>query len=119
MKLTNEQVVWACEKREAGWSTTRIGAALGVSCGAINYQCLKNGAISPRQRRQETPQERIVYTGKDGRTFRTFTPAEDAQLLGYAREGRKPPEVAKLMNRGRTSIIMRLMLLELREDMPS
>jgi hypothetical protein len=118
MRLTAEQVAWACEKREAGWSTARIGMKLGVSSGAINYQCLKNGAISPRQRRHDTPTERLVYTGRDGRTFRTFTPEEDEQLLGYARDGKKPPEIATLMSRGRTSVVMRLMLLELREDMP-
>lgn len=118
-KLTSEQVQWACEKRETGWSTTAIGKRLGVSPGAINYQCLKHGAVSPRQRRTDTPQEQTVYTGRDGRTFRTFTPDEDDQLMAFAHEGKKIGEIAALMKRGRTSIRMRIMLLELREDLPA
>lgn len=119
MKLTNEQVEWACEKREAGWSTDRIGKSLGVSAGAINYQCLKHGAFSPNQRRTETPAERITYTGKDGRTFRTFTPDEDEQLLALRQAGTKISDIGKLMNRGLTSVRMRLMLLEIREELPA
>ncbi len=117
MKLSAEQVDWACQKREAGWSTTRIGMKLGVSSGAIAYQCLKHGAVSPNQRRTQTPQQQRVYQGKDGRSFRTFTTQEDEQLLALAREGKRIPEIATLMKRGRTSIRMRIMLLELREDM--
>jgi hypothetical protein len=119
MKLTSTQIEWACEKREAGWSTQRIGMRLGVSAGAINYQCLKHGAVSPRQRRHETPAERLTYTGRDGRHFRTFTPDEDEQLLSYAREGKSSRVIGQLMNRGRTSVTMRLMLLELRKELPA
>lgn len=118
-KLTKEQVEWACRKRETGWSTRAIGKRLGVSAGAINYQCLKYGAISPRQRRRDTPIERTTFKGKDGRTFRTFVPAEDRQLLDLAESGSKIAEIARIMGRGRTSIAMRLMLLGIREDLPA
>ena len=118
-KLSQEQVEWACQKREAGWSTQRIGMKLGVSSGAINYQCLKHGAFSPNQRRHETPDHRATYLRKDGLTMRTFTPDEDAQLLALARAGKKGTEISRAMGRGRTSIVMRLMLLELREDLPA
>jgi hypothetical protein len=118
-KLTAEQIEWACRKREAGWGTARIGERLGVSAGAINYQCLKNGAVSPHQRRTPTPAEQHRYTGKDGRSFRTFTPAEDEQLLQLARAGMMLHHIARAMGRGNTSIRMRLMLLELREELPA
>ncbi|HEV2747517.1 MAG TPA: hypothetical protein VGW34_09500 [Allosphingosinicella sp.] len=118
MKLTLEQIEWAVERREVGWSTSRIGKALGVSSGAINYQCLKHGAVSPRQRWTATPETATVFTGRDGRTFRTFTPAEDEQLMALAREGRKIDEIGHIMQRARTSVRMRIMLLELREDLP-
>ena len=117
-KLTADQIEWACQRREAGRSTAWIGAKLGVSPGAINYQCLKNGAVSPRQRRTVTPTERIEYCGKDGRTFRTFTREEDELLLGFARDGKRIGEIARLMGRGNTSIRMRIMLLEIRPDLP-
>lgn len=117
-KLTPEQVEWACSKRETGWSTNAIGQRLGVSAGAINYQCLKHGAVSPRQRRTETPSERMTYQGRDGRTFRTFTPDDDQQLLELATSGKTISAIGRMIGRGNTSVRMRLMLLAIREDLP-
>lgn len=116
MKLSEEQIAFACEKREAGWSTTRIGKSLGVSSGAINYQCLKHGAVSPHQRATPTPETQAIYQGKDGRTFRTFTPDEDDRIMALATDGKSAREIATVMGRARTSIMMRIMLLELREE---
>jgi IS30 family transposase len=116
VKLSKGQIEFACEKREAGWSTSRIAKHLGVSSGAINYQCLKHGAVSPHQRATATPETRTVYKGKDGRTFRTFTPDEDDRIMALATEGKSAREIATIMDRARTSIMMRIMLLELREE---
>jgi len=118
MKLSPEQIEWACRKREAGWSTEAIGRALNVSAGAINYQCLKNGAFSPRQRRTETPAARREYRGRDGRTFRTFTPEDDEQLLKLRASGMMIHRIAEATGRANTSVRMRLMLLAIREELP-
>lgn len=118
-KLSHEQVEFACAKREAGWSTRRIGMRLGVSSSAINYQCLKHGAVSPRQRRTATPEMQHRYEGKDGRKFRTFTPDEDHRLLVLARQGLTVSQIGRDMARANTSVRMRIMMLELREDLPA
>lgn len=116
-KLTQQQLDQAIVERERGRSCATIAKRFGVSRGAINYQCLKAGAVSPNQRRTPTPIEASSFVGRDGRTFRTFTQEDDDRLLQLRLAGMKPSQIAREMGRGNTSIRMRLLLLAAREEM--
>ena len=115
-KLTQEQIDQAIAWREKGWSCRAIAQRLGVSDGAIKYQCLKNGAISPRQKGRENYTGPQSFIGKDGRTFSRFTDEDDHRLIKLANAGLKVGEIAKQMGRANTSIRMRLLLLGQHED---
>lgn len=115
-KLSSDQVAEAADLRETrGWSYKRIGLKLGVSPGAIHYQCLRQGAVSPRTRaiRRVGPQ---VIHAKDGRTQRRFTPDEDKRLLELEAEQMSICAIARTVGRPRTSVRIRLMTLALREE---
>ena len=119
-KLSEEQIEQAVAWREQGWSydwiANRIG---GISGSGIFYQCLKHGAISPRQRRHASPTEPIVVQVPGGRVQRRFTAAEDEQLLDLARQGLPRPEIGRRLGRAHSSVAIRLLLLAAREDMPA
>lgn len=117
-KLTPDQVEQIAELRERGWSYHRLGMKFGVSDGAIHYQCLKAGAVSPRTRGKvaDSHLQPLVHA-KDGRTQRRFSPQEDEQLQRLSLEGRKIGEICEIMGRAPTSVRMRLMTLALHEEM--
>lgn len=88
-----------------------------VSAGAIHYQCLKQGAFTPRTRgKMDVSRQPPIHT-KDGRIQRRFTPEEDAQLQELSIEGRKISEIVKITGRAPTSVRIRLMTLALHEEM--
>lgn len=118
-KLSTTQVDEIVEKRERGWSYERLANRFDVSPGAIHYQCLKNGAVSPRQRRPVTPTERHTHKTRDGRLQRRFTASEDDQMLELEAQGLSLSAIAETMGRARTSVRIRLLTLALREDMPA
>lgn len=117
-KLTPGQVDQIAELRERGWSYARIATKFGVSDGAINYQCLKTGAVSPRSRgKNAIAHLQPPVVGRDGRTQRRFSPAEDDQLQQLALGGKKIGEICEITGRAPTSVRMRLMTLALHEEM--
>lgn len=115
-KLTKEQIVQLVKWRERGWSCASIARRLGVSTGAVNYQCLQHGAISPNQKGKTTYNGPAQFVGKDGRTFRRFTDEEDARLRALASQTSRIDEIVAAMGRARTSVRMRLLLLGAHED---
>lgn len=116
-KLTQEQVEQIAELRERGWSYGRLAQKFGVSDGAIHYQCLKQGAYTPKTRGKIDVSRQPPIKAKDGRTQRRFTPAEDEQMQALSLEGLSPIKVAERMGRAPTSIRIRLMTLALHEEM--
>jgi hypothetical protein len=89
----------------------------GVSDGAIHYQCLKTGAVSPRSRGKNAASHlQPPITGSDGRTQRRFTPEEDEQLQRLSIQGKKIGEIVAITGRAPTSVRMRLMTLALHEE---
>lgn len=115
-KLTAEQVeqlvAWREEGRSYGW----IASRLGITNGGVHYQCLKHGAISPRQRGRSTVGGPAVFTASDGRVQRRFTPEEDRQLIALELEGLGYAEIATRLGRPRTSVRIRLMTLAQHEE---
>jgi IS30 family transposase len=118
-KLSIEQVDQLVEWREAGWSYLRIALQLGVSEGAVHYQCLRNGAVSPRQRLQAVPTQPHAFVAGDGRTQRLFTQAEDERLVALDSQGMSYSAIAREMGRAYTSVRMRLLTIAMREDIPA
>ena len=118
-KLTTKQIIEMAELREQGWSYLRLSKQFGVSLGAIHYQCLKNGAISPRQRRHPSPIEPEAVQTSQGRLLRRFTQSEDQRLLELEAEGLSCDAIAARIGRPRTSVRIRLLRLALQEDMPA
>jgi transposase-like protein len=117
-KLNQEQVEQIAELRERGWSYARIAMKFGVSDGAIHYQCLRMGAVSPRSRGKNAAAHlQPAIVAKDGRTQRRFTPQEDEQLQQLSIEGKKISEIVAITGRAPTSVRMRLMTLALHEEM--
>lgn len=116
--LNEEQIEQLVAWREQGWGRCRIAEALGVSRSAVHYQCLKHGAVSPKQRARPVPENAITRCGRDGRSQTTFTRADDERLLQLEAAGLTYSAIADVMGRPRTSIRVRLMMLALREDMP-
>lgn len=117
-KLTPDQVEDIVSRRERGWSYDRIAARHGVTAGAVHYQCLKHGAVSPKARRKPVPTEPSAIVARDGRTQRRFTQADDARLLELEAKGMKYTHIAREIGRAYTSVRIRLMTLALHEDVP-
>jgi DNA-directed RNA polymerase specialized sigma24 family protein len=114
--LTEPQISQLIAWRERGRSYAWIAGQLGVSAGAVHYQCLKQNAVSPRQRGREAWRPRAPILNSDGRTQRRFTPDEDEQLLELEAQGLSIAAIAKLMDRPRTSVRIRLMTLAQHEE---
>ena len=104
---------WA---REAGWSYQRLADRFSVSTAAIHYRCLREGALSPRSqpaRRADAPRPHRGFGGMG----RLFSVEEDARLLALARDGMKIHHIARELHRPITSCRIRLMKLEISEEM--
>lgn len=115
-KLTDAQIEQLIEWRERGRSYERIARDLGVSTGAVLYQCLKHGAVSPRQRNMPVPTETRPFVAGDGRVQRRFTQAEDARMLELEATGMPINRVADTIGRARTSVRIRLLMLGLCDE---
>lgn len=119
-KLNADQVEQIAELRERGWSYGRLARKFGVSDGAIHYQCLKMGALSPRSRGPSaTAPSQPPIIASDGRTQRRFTAEQDAELQRLSMEGRKIREICEITGRAPTSVRMRLMTLALHDEFAS
>ncbi|WP_225206267.1 LuxR C-terminal-related transcriptional regulator [Novosphingobium huizhouense] len=118
-RLTSEQIDDLVERRERGWSYQRLARRYGVSPGAVHYQCLKHGAISPRQRRHPVPTEPRVDGVRAGKPQRRFTADEDRALLAFEAQGLSYAEIARRSGRALTSVRIRLMTLALHEEIPT
>lgn len=118
-RLDDAAIQRALDMREAGRSCTTIAKRLGVTTGAINYQCLRHGVISPRQRRKAVPTQPAAIIGPSGRVQRFFTQAEDEQLLALEAQGKTYRAIARQLGRAYTSVRMRLLALAIRDELPA
>lgn len=118
-KIDDEKLDRLIQLREAGRGYRTIAAELGVSAGAVHYQCLKLGVTSPRQTGRRTDASARTYTGRDGRTFRPFTADEDQRMTELSIAGAKMDAIARQLGRPRTSVRIRLMTLAMHEELQS
>ncbi len=116
-RLTSDQIDELIELRESGWSYDRIARRLGVTAGAVHYQCLRHGVVSPNQRLTEVPAEQQLHVTRTGLVQRRFTIEEDQRLLALEAEGLPLSEICRRLGRSNTSVRMRLMMLASREEL--
>jgi len=102
-------------REERGWSVKRIAAELGISPGAVSWQCLRHGIEHPGTRlRASTLKAGTVYQ-RCGYQVRPYTPEEDAVLSEMALARASNSEIARRLGRKPNSIAGRLMTLARRE----
>lgn len=105
-KLTEKQIQEIVRLREeCGRSPTFIARQFGVSTSAVNYQLLRHGV---------DPWDPEKFQGQHQR--RAFTPDEDARMLALGASGMAAHRIAIEMKRPKTSLLIRLLTLEVRAE---
>lgn len=110
-------------REEKGWTYAAIAAELGISCGAVQWVCLRAGADSPVGNPKLSPvPTRAKRIRRGGHVVRPFTAGEDAQLLDLEARGKGVTEIARILGRRHNSVAGRLATLARRaaraEDAP-
>jgi DNA-binding CsgD family transcriptional regulator len=106
-RIPPEDVDQLIEWAEQGKSMRWIGRKLGISQSAVYYHRLKAG-IKPKF------QGNGPAVNKAGK--RRFTPEEDALLVQLRMDGATLKSIARQLNRGHSSIFMRLQIIGAKED---
>lgn len=102
-------------REQRGWTVKRIAAELGVSPGAVSWQCLRHG-IEPRGGRTVSRSFKAGFSySRGGHSIRAFTPEEDAVLQQMALDGAGNGEIGRRLGRRPNSIAGRLMTLARRD----
>ncbi len=114
-KLSGDQISTMAELRERGWSYGRLATKFNVSPGAIHYQCLRQGAVSPNSQPRKSTGPAVVHLA-NGRVQRRFTAREDAAMVAMSVEGQSVSAISKAMKRPITSVRIRLMTLAMRDE---
>ncbi len=97
--------------REEKWlSYGQISRMMGVSIGAISWQCLMHGIEHPSKvTRLRKPSGGLEH--RNGYVIRRFTAEEDAELLRLAMAGVRTSEIARKLGRKGNSVRGRLATL--------
>lgn len=114
--LTDDQLDRMAEMRERGLGYARIAEILNVSQDAVEWQCLRLGALPPPERRYSPNRRSPVYQ-RGNVTVRAYTPFEDARLLALAPVVTSRAEIARRLGRSRNSVVGRLLTLARRDAM--
>jgi len=113
--LTDEQIDQMADWREAGHSYAWIAHRLGLSPGAIRWQCLRVGADRP-DGHTIAPSKQPMVMLRNGNEVRRFTAAEDALILRRKDEGASNTEIARELGRKAHSVLGRVMTLGMHAD---
>lgn len=106
-KLDAAQIAEIVRLREECRKPVKIIARrFGVSTSAINYQLLRNG-VDPWDPDRNPPRQR---------QRNPFSPEEDARMLALGASGMAPHKIAEAIGRPKTSVLIRLMTLEVRAE---
>lgn len=104
-KLSTDQVAEIIRLREKGKTIRFIEARVpGAKQSAIMYHCLRAG-LDPFNGRKDNTNQRGAFTG-----------AEDARIDELGRQGATVSAIARDLKRPRTSILIRSMLLAVRQE---
>lgn len=111
-KFTRDQLDALAEMREAGMSCARIARRLGMSRGAVHWQCMRLGVVAPEDRgRVPVVPETPLVARRGDHVVRRFTRDEDARLLALEAEGLSIGEIARRLGRPANSVRGRLATL--------
>lgn len=95
--------------REKGVSKSAIARKMGKSIGTVTHWCLMLGAEPPKEW-MPSERPRIPFV-RDGRSVVPFTDEEDVKMQEWASDGVRYVEIARRLNRARTSVRYRLLTL--------
>jgi hypothetical protein len=119
--LNPDQIEQMADMRERGWTIVRIATyfterGTPVSCGSIQWQCLRVGADLPvhkRRRSSGAPGRTISRAGSDRsrHSVTFFSPEEDARLVEMDKAGVRVCDIARELGRQPNSVRGRLMIL--------
>lgn len=114
--INEEKLEKIAEMRERGVSCAAIGKTIGMSRGAVNWHCLKEGIEppNPQDLKAHNPGPAVVKRGNH--VVRRFTEEEDQRLLAMEAQGLKRCEMARALGRKGNSITGRLMTLARRDE---
>jgi transposase-like protein len=93
---------------ERSYSGGRIARRMGLSEASVNYRLLRNG-IDPWP-------NHAAYSQALPRRGRPFTAEEDARMLALLTERMPMYKIAITMKRPRTSVLIRILTLEVRAE---
>ena len=114
--ITDEKLEKIIRMRERGASMAAIGRAVGMSLGAVNWHCLKEGIEPPNPKDLREHKIGPLVVKRGNHLVRRFTAEEDRQLLELEAKGLKKSEIAKAMGRKSNTITGRLRTLARREE---
>lgn len=108
-KLKREQIEEIVRLREVCHrSPTFIARQFGISTSAVNYQLLRNG-VDPWDPEKNSKNMAKQHPG-------SFSSDEDARMLALGAAGMAPHRIAIEMGRPKTSLLIRLLTLEVRAE---
>lgn len=105
-RMTPEQVEQITAYAEKGKSGSWIARKLGLSDAGVNYRMLRAG---------HDPWPGHGNLPRNPRHPGAFTPEEDDRMLELGKS-MAPHKVAEIMGRPRTSVLIRLLTLEVRAE---
>lgn len=107
-KIDIERLAYLREER--GLTYGQISKVMGLSVGALSWQCLRHGIEHPSKvNRLRTPAASTEVRG--GHVVRRYSAEDDAQIQQWVMEGLSNSEIGRRLGRAPNSIANRLMTL--------
>ncbi|WP_299671742.1 hypothetical protein [uncultured Roseobacter sp.] len=116
-KITQKQIDQIAKFRERGWSVARIAEHMGISRGAVDWNCLKFGIESPKTEALVAGEYNGPMVCKRGNhVVRRFTKEEDVILMDMVEKGARLVDIGQRLGRPGNSIGGHLMTLARRDE---
>jgi hypothetical protein len=91
---------------DEGWTVLQLVARFPLTESAVNYRLLRAG-LDPWPKGGGQVKRRECGG---------FSPEEDARMLALGAEGKSPYQIHKIIGRPRTSVLIRILTLEVRAE---
>ena len=114
-KYTRDQIETAARMREEGKTVGQIALKLGMSQQAVDWHCLREGADSPKTRKNIVGDIGPMVVHRGGHVVRRITAEEDQKLLELEAQGMTKSQIGRALGRRPNSITARLLTLARRD----